>query len=145
MQRGQAGASGSKSSASRRTSEFTAVRKLLREHREHHEVREARVREAVPACWVDHLASDSDLHHWKVFLEEHPATHAGPEQGLKAKRAGQGLLLICCPAPPGLLAPHHGSIFPWKLRADPESCNPASDVHHRHGQCTNTLLSYIPH
>lgn len=138
-QRGQARTSGSKSSASPRTLEFTTAMKLLQEHREHHQLREARVRKSVPACWVGHLASDSDLHHWKVFLEEHPATHVGPERGLKAKRAGQGLLLIGCPAPPGLLAPHHGSVFPWKLRTDPESCNPAV-------MCTgNTQMPYQYH
>lgn len=81
------------------------------------------------------------LHHWKVFLEEHPATHSGTEGGSKHKCASRGLLLTCGPALPGLLSPHHGRIFPWKLHAAPEGCNPAGDAHHQHGRCsTNVLL-----
>lgn len=114
---------------------------LFQEHWEHHQLREAGVIESEPAYWVGHLASVliyiTERCSWKNILQ-----HTWKQSGAsKPSVLAKASCWSACPAPPGLLAPHHGSIFPWKLRADPESYNPAGDVH---GQRTNTLLPYVP-
>lgn len=78
VQRGQAGTPESRSSAPRHYELTTGVHSspeaLIREHQEAISWEKDRVNGHASMWRVGHLAKDSDLHHRKVFLEEHPAS-----------------------------------------------------------------------
>lgn len=113
--------------------------KLLREHWEHDQLREARVR----VC-ASTLSGSPGKRLWFTSLKGVLGRTSCNTRGNRVGPQSQA----CWPRPPAdplpctaraaRSAPRHARIFPWKLRADPEGCNPAGDVHPRHGQCANT-------